>query len=194
MTRASSQTKGRVLTFEEYMAGPEMKARHEVVDGVVIIMSPPPNVYHQLILTNLSDLISPYVRRRRLGTVIVAPCGLLIRKTPKLRVREPDLMFFSRQRISRQELKQALIVEVTPDIAIEIRSPGNRGKRWMAKLADYASIGLPEFWLVNPRDKSVEVYPLVEGRYDLEGRYENDDALHSRFLPGLALRVSAFFE
>ena len=40
----------------------------------------------------------------------------------------------------------------------------------------------------------LDVADPVEGRYDLEGRYENDDALHSRFLPGLALRVSAFFE
>jgi Uma2 family endonuclease len=77
---------------------------------------------------------------------------------------------------------------------VEIRSPGNRGKRWTAKLADYASIGLPEFWLIDPRDESVEVYALVEGRYNLEGRFENDDELLSRFLPGLALRVSSLFE
>jgi Uma2 family endonuclease len=53
---------------------------------------------------------------------------------------------------------------------------------------------LPEFWLINPRDESAEVHALVEGRYSLEGRFENDDELHSRFLPGLALRVSALFE
>jgi Uma2 family endonuclease len=193
MTRASSRAKGRELTFEEYMALPVIKGRHDVIDGA-IVMSPPPRVSHQLILQNAYDGIGPHVRRRRLGTVIIAPCGLVIRKTPKLRVRQPDLMFFTRQRISREELKRARIVEVTPDIAIEIRSAGNRGTRWSNKLADYAAIGLPEFWLINPADESVEVHALVDGRYSLEGRFERDDELHSRFLPGLALRVSALFE
>src|SRR3981189_161834 len=101
MTRAISQeVVDRELTFEEYLQTPETNLRHEVIDGL-IVMSPSPTVEHQLLLGNLYRPLFGYATQNDLGMMILAPADLLIRKIPKLRVRQPDLMFFPRGRLSR---------------------------------------------------------------------------------------------
>jgi Uma2 family endonuclease len=193
MTRATSTTSQRELTFQEYMATPAVMRRQEVIDGVIVV-SPVPTVHHQFILTNVVELISPHVRLHNVGTVIPAPADLVIRKTPKLQVRQPDLMFFSCQRASRETLKKLKIIEITPDIAMEIISPSDRPTRWTGKLADYASVQVPELWRIDSKTETVEIHALVEGRYSLQRRSEAASTVESRFLPGLALPVGALFE
>src|SRR4051812_27148117 len=110
MTRAiSKEVVGRELTFEEYLQTPETNLRHEVIDGV-IVMSPSPTVEHQLLLGNLYPPLFGYPTKNTLGTVTLAPADLLIRKLPKLRVRQPDLMLFPRGRLSRGETKKIHVI------------------------------------------------------------------------------------
>jgi Uma2 family endonuclease len=194
MTRAISQEEvDRELTFEEYLQTPETNLRHEVIDGM-FVMSPSPTVEHQLLLGNLHRLVSEFVARNERGTVIMAPADLLIRKIPKLRVRQPDLMFIASARSSRAELRRVQIIEISPDLAVEILSPSNTTTRWAELSADYASIGVPELWRVDPEAESVEVYSLAEGAYVLASCSEGEDAVHSVVLPGLVLPVRSIFE
>jgi Uma2 family endonuclease len=192
MTRATKRVAEREMTFEEYLLTPEMKQRHEVVDGV-LVMSPPPNVSHQLILGNLFVAILSHCRLHDLGTVLMAPCDLLIRKRPKLRVRQPDLSFISRGRAGREDMRNLQVIELTPDLAIEILSPSNLRASWADRVSDYASIGLPELWLVDPADESVEIMTLAEGAYVRRHRFEKDDEVQSPTLPGLRLPVRSIF-
>jgi Uma2 family endonuclease len=182
----------RELTLEEYLATPETNLRQEVIDGV-IVMSPAPDVEHQWLLGNLYRILFDYATRTNRGRVILAPADLLIRKTPKLRVRQPDLMLIPLDRLSREQMKRVNVLEVVPDLAVEILSSSDTAKRWAGKLADYASIRVPELWLVDPDTESVEVHALDEGRYTLLGRFANDDEVRSSVLPGLALPVRSIF-
>jgi Uma2 family endonuclease len=193
MTRATNPTKTRELTFEEYLETPETNLRQEVIDGV-IVMSPSPTFEHQLILGDLYALLRDFITRQDLGTVIMAPSDVLIRKLPKLRVRQPDIHFIRRERASREELKKVQVLEISPDLAVEILSPGETAKRWADKLSDYASIRVQELWLIDPETESVEVHTLAEERYVLSGRFEKDAEIHSGVLPGLALPVRSIFE
>src|ERR1700749_3191735 len=110
MTRAlDSLATDRELTFEEYMATPETMLRHEVIDGV-IVMSPSPTYRHQDILFNLGQDVKTHVKLHQLGMVSTPPADVLIRKRPKLRVRQPDLMFIARGRMSRDEVRKVQIL------------------------------------------------------------------------------------
>src|SRR4051812_31394452 len=121
MTRAATQPKSRELTLEEYLATPETMQRQEVIGGVIVTM-PSPTIDHHLVLLNLYRYLFEFVSREGLGTIIVAPCDLLIRIQPKLRVRQPDLMYFSSARVSLDDLRRMRYGEVAPDLAVEIRS------------------------------------------------------------------------
>jgi Uma2 family endonuclease len=183
----------RELSFEEYLRTPETKLRHEVIDGV-ILMSPSPTAEHQWLQGNLYRPLFAYAAQNGLGSIILAPSDLLIRKLPKLRVRQPDLMYFPRCRLSREDIRTIHVFEVAPDLAVEIVSPSDSPARWADKLADYASIGVAELWRVDPGQGTVEVLSLAEGRYVLASRFGGDDDVRSGVLPGLALPVRSIFE
>jgi Uma2 family endonuclease len=154
---------------------------------------PAPTNDHQWVLLNLVLLFSEIVRGSGLGSLLMAPCDLLIRTKPKLRMRQPDLMVFSAARVSPEELRRMRYGEVAPDLAVEIRSASEADAGWREKLADYASIGVAEVWRVHLEDRSVEILRLAEGRYERAGLYKEGEAVASVALPGLIVPVDAIF-
>jgi Uma2 family endonuclease len=50
-----------------------------------------------------------------------------------------------------------------------------------------------EYWLVDPKARSVEVYTLSRGEYALLGQYTGDEVITSRLLVGLAIPNHALY-
>ena len=63
----------------------------------------------------------------------------------------------------------------------------------LSKYDAYARAGVPEYWLVYPKIKSVEVLLLEAGRYSSLGIFGGKDKLPSHILPGLPVEVELFF-
>ena len=80
--------------------------------------------------------------------------GPIVRKAP-LTSRVPDLAVFEISTI----VEQAGYVH-SPQLVAEVLSPGEALER---KLADYASLGVPEVWVVSPEARTVEVLHLENG-------------------------------
>ena len=143
-------TQTQRLTYEQYLKSPEIKARYDIVDGVMI-MAPRPTLSHQTILRQLVRILDPFVRERQLGEVFFAPVDVLVRREP-LRTRQPDLLFVSNERAGIL----GDIVDGAPDLVVEVLSPSNSRADIEDKLADYAGLGVQECWLVSPEARSVE--------------------------------------
>jgi Uma2 family endonuclease len=194
MTHATTQAaRPREYTLEEYLATPETMQRHEVIDGVIVIR-PGPIFDHQLALTNLFIPLSGFVSAGGFGTVLIAPCDLLIRTQPKLRMRQPVLMYFSAARVSREALRKMKYGELAPDLSVEIRSESETDAKWADKLADYAEIGVREVWRVHLETRSVEVLALDAGQYAPVGLFGMGEVVRSPVLPGFELPVETIFE
>ncbi len=83
-------------------------------------------------------------------------------------------------------------VEGAPDLVWEVLSPSTaKNDRWHKKNV-YEASGVPEYWLVDPVGKSIEVYLLAGGQYCLENIYyfhteaeiaEMDEAEKAAFVP-----------
>ena len=175
------------ITYEEYLSGPEIKQRYEIVDGVMI-MPPSPNVVHQTILRQLFLNLNQHVDDGDLGEVWFAPLDVVIQREP-LRTRQPDLLFVSSARAGIV----GQVIEGAPDLVVEILSPGNTRSAMEEKLADYARLAVQECWLVSPEARSVEVMELGEGQWQRVGIFGLGDQVHSPVLPGLALTVAEVF-
>ena len=81
-----------------------------------------------------------------------------------------------------------------PDLVIEILSPGTAAIDRGPKLKAYARFGVPECWLVDPEQKTIEVYRGGREGYELLRVYDEQETLTSALLPGFALTVSAIFQ
>ena len=176
------------LTYEEYLKTPEIKARYDIVDGVMT-MAPAPTVTHQRILLRLARLLDQFVSQQQLGEVLFAPVDVIIRREP-LRTRQPDLLFVSNEHAGILGDQ----VEGAPDLVAEILSPTNTRSDLEAKLADYATLGVSECWLVSPEARSVEVLALTEGTWVRQTIAGLGEQVQSQVLPELGLAVAQLFE
>ena len=175
------------LTYEDYLKGPEIKARYDIVDGVMVI-APSPTLQHQKIMRQLFLSLHQFVAERQLGEVFFAPLDIIVQREP-LRTRQPDLLFVSNERAGI--LGQ--FVEGAPDLVAEILSPGNSRTDVEAKLADYAMLGIRECWLVSPEALGVEVLGLREGSWARVGMWGIGDQVQSEVLAGIGLRLEELF-
>jgi Uma2 family endonuclease len=184
MTTTQTGTK---LTYEEYLVTPETMIRCEVVDGEVIVAGP--NLYHQIVSGNINDPLRAFVRGNQLGRVVFAPFDVVVQRDP-LRVRQPDLLFVSNERVDILGER----IEGGPDLVVEIIWPSNTRAEIDNRLADYASINVRECWLVYPQLHAAEVLRLENGEWRRVYIRGAGEFLESEVLPGLELDIADFFE
>jgi Uma2 family endonuclease len=79
---------------------------------------------------------------------------------------------------------------VTPDLAIEVRSPSDRPDQIAKKLERYRRAGVPLVWWVDPERRTVAVYR--HGQLVAE-MHEEDELDGEAILPGFRLPVAEIF-
>jgi Uma2 family endonuclease len=176
------------LTYDLYLAMPEMMARYSIIDGE-LVMDGAPSPAHQTVLLELSLKLAPFIRERQLGRVFPAPLDIVIRREP-LRTRQPDLMFISN---ARRYIIGMQVIEGGPDLVVEILSPSNTRQELHEKLQDYQTIGVHEAWVISPQARTVEVLKLSPESIERFGLYGLGDLLASHVLPELHLTVNEIF-
>jgi len=77
-----------------------------------------------------------------------------------------------------------------PEIVIEVVSPRSRGHDRVRKLDWYASIGVPEYWIVDMDARSLERCVLDDGVYSVRETVEGDVAFKPRGLRGLSVPMN----
>ncbi len=181
------------ISYEEYLAMPEINLRYEIIDGEMI-MSPAPTINHQWIVSNITDKLRPFVKKKKLGVALAAPADVLVRRTP-LKTRQPDVFYisFKRSRKTIAELRAMPVLEIAPDLAVEILSPSDRRSVLKDKLQDYIKIGVLECWVVSPQAETVEVLRLSSGEATTIKLYGIGDTLRSEVLPDFKMKVADVF-
>ena len=172
-------------TERDYFLLPETNRIVELSEGR-IVMPPHPTYSHQLALLNLYKRIDEFVARHGLGQVLVAP--LPVRLWPG-KIREPDIFFFAREHLDRIGER----VFGVPDLVVEVVSEGTEHVDRGEKYVEYARAGVREYWIVDPKERSIEVYVLRSGRFELQGRYRPGDRARSELLCGFEVDVEEIF-
>lgn len=135
----------------------DMDDRHdrlcELVDGVLVEKA---MGFHESCLTILlANYLVSFARQGDLG-VVSGPDGPL-RVSPS-QVRLPDLAFFSRQRFRGRKKRGEPILDLAPDLAVEVLSKSNTRREMDRKLREYFAAGTRLVWYVDPKKRCVSVY------------------------------------
>lgn len=157
----------------------------EFADGRVEVL-PMPSTSHQLIVQFLSNLLLAFVSKRKLGTALFAPLRV---RLPQGNFREPDVVFMQAEHSSQigEDYWEGA------DLVMEVVSEDNRAHDLVTKRSEYAVAGIPEYWIVDYRDRKITVLTLRDGNYDVHVEATEGQKADSVLLPGFAVDVSAVF-
>ena len=141
----------QLMTLEQYEALPENK-RVEVFDGAIYDMASRPSQIHQAISMELSNIIYNYIKGKKGACQLFsAPFDVKLSDAP-LTIVQPDIMVIcDKDKLDGKRCNGA------PDFIIEIVSPSTAADDYIRKLYYYKNAGVREYWIVDPRRKSVTV-------------------------------------
>lgn len=156
----------------------------EFVDGAIEVL-PMPTRTHQLLLKFLLRLFENAVEPAG-GIVLFAPLRLRLRE---MKFREPDLLLL----LDATDPRNGERYWSGADLVLEIVSPDNPERDLVEKRAEYALVGIPEYWIVNPLDSSVTVLTLDGDTYREHGHFIGGAIATSPLIPRLAVDLGALF-
>jgi len=167
------------VSYADLQQAPEDGRRYELYDGEVFVV-PAPMPRHQLAVQNLVDRLRSYQQSHG-GLVLASPIDIVF---SEFDVVQPDVVFFIRERADRVDPDRA--IRDAPDLAVEVLSPSTAATDRGNKMRMLARYGVPEYWLVDPLARTLEIYGLSAGAYALEQIASDDDIARSRILSELA--------
>jgi Uma2 family endonuclease len=166
--------------------------RIELLKGLVFKMSPAPSTTHQRISWQLSGRLYNYFKNKDCQT-FSAPFDVRLPKESDAEneiytVVQPDLcVICDPNKIDERGCIGA------PDLVIEILTPSNTTKEMKNKFEIYEEAGVREYWLVEPNDKVVLIYILVDNIYQGLAPVTEEDLLKSTIFEGLEVPLKEIF-
>ncbi len=155
-----------MVTLEQYESFSD-DVRAEVFDGQIFYMASPSQM-HQTILTELLVSIRNYLYRKGGGCqVFPAPFDVKLSDHP-LTIVQPDIMI-----VCDKEKLDGKRCNGAPDFIIEIISPSNPSDDYIRKLYYYKNAGVREYWIVDPRRKTVTVNYFEEDLVNVQYSFDS---------------------
>lgn len=175
----------RVYTYADYEKLPE-GAPYQLIGGC-LVKEPSPVPYHQILSRRIEFELVKFVEDRGLGEVLDAPMDVYLSETE---VYQPDILFISKERINIIGEKN---IEAAPELVIEILSPSSAYYDLRHKKNVYQTSGVKEYWVVDPIEKSIEIYQNTEGEFRLYNKVVLNGIIRSALLEGFIIDVAKVF-
>jgi Uma2 family endonuclease len=171
------------MTSDEFFRYAPEDQKAELIDGVMIVHSPPLDV-HERLLIFLLRLLAEYVEQFDLGELRGSRTPVELAEDQTF---EPDVLFVVRE---REEIIQHKGVFGPPDLVIEVLSASTASFDRGAKFRAYERAGVRELWLIDPHGPAgTEFYRLESGRLR-PVMPDPDGLLRSVAVTGFAIRVA----
>jgi Uma2 family endonuclease len=109
---------------------------------------------------------------------------------PSGAIRSPDAAWVASERLTALNPDPEGFLPLAPDFVIELRSASDRLKPLQDKMQEYIDNGVRLGWLLNPKDRAVEIYRIGKGIEILQSPTEVSG---EEVLPGFVLSLEGIF-
>jgi len=167
---------------------PDGGKRYEIVDGELYVSKQLP-WHHQHACVRLVRFLDEWSEQSEAGMVNAAP-GIVFADDDVV----PDVVWISTERLAAG-MDESGHLRVAPELAVEVLSPGSTNERRDrdAKRKLYSRRGVHEYWIVDWRQRQVEVYRREQAALRLIETLFGQDELRSPLLPNFSCRVGQLF-
>jgi Uma2 family endonuclease len=171
------------MSATEFFALPESNTPNELIDGELII-APSPVPKHQSISAETYVVLRELIPN---GRVYYAPIDVYLDEG---NVVQPDILWVAAD--GQCQITDKRLVG-PPDLIVEILSPGTTRRDRREKYELYERFGVREYWIIEPEEAYIEVYPLQDGRFVRQGVYIPEQTFESPVLGGKTVEVGRIF-
>ena len=180
-----------LFTYGDYRTWPDDE-RWELIDGVAYDMSPAPGSRHQMVSSELVAQLVTHLRNSSCR-VLAAPFDVRLPHGNQQdddidTVVQPDIVVVcDRNKLDDKGCKGA------PDLVIEILSPSTASKDLHEKFSLYERVGVKEYWIVHPLDRTVIVFRRDGESFGCPAMYAAEDRIEVRLLRELVVDLKLVF-
>ncbi|MBF0486714.1 MAG: Uma2 family endonuclease [Nitrospirae bacterium] len=159
----------------------------EIINGEEVV-SPSPFRKHQEIVKRLNRIIDRHVELNGLGELYFSPLDVILEEG--INRLQPDILFIRKENVA---ILQDWIRGV-PDMVCEIVSSSSYEYDTEVKKSIYEKYGVPEYWIVMPELKTIEIFTLDVVKYKLLTVAAFEGVVTSKVIEGLQVNIKDVFE
>ena len=157
------------------------RGHYELLKGR-IVLGPAEGWPHGLIGARIAATLDEFSERHRVGRAFGASAGFDLPSGDTL---QPDGSLVTNARWDAAPPPvYGEFLKVVPDLVVESLSPSTRRRDLTEKKDVYAKNGVEEYWIIDPRARSLTVFSRSNDSFD-DGVTRKTGPVPSRLLPGL---------
>jgi len=178
------------LTLEEFLALPDEDIKYEFVNGEAVPKykddETSPKFFHSTVQKSLLILLDQCLHNQ--GRVEIE-WAVKLKLNNQDWVPIPDLTYVSYNRLPADWLKDEAC-PVTPELVIEIISPGQTFGDMAEKATDYLKAGVSHVWIVDTKAKTITVF--AASTFPIT--YREHQVITDELLPELEITPNSIFQ
>ena len=180
-------TVSKLMTADELLKLPKGDGRRfELIRGVLIEKMPGGDPHSEAVVRT-GTILTVYSDDNDYGDVRSGEPGYRLDRDPDT-VRAPDVAWFAPGRLIRG---RPGFPELAPDLAVEVKSPGNSWPEVRTKAAMWLNYGSQQVWVADPPTATITVYSSLNTAPVTLG--EDDILDGGELLPGFSTPVWRLF-
>lgn len=170
-------------TWRDFLALDE-DDRRELLDGRLVETEVPTRT-HERVVAALIALLGRWSWTHDVGEVLAS--GYKLRVDERRGVM-PDVQLYRRGNLPQGQ--EEGLERGRPDLVVEVVSPTSRSRDRVQKLNDYAALGVPEYWLIDPEERTLERLVLTAGAYTIAEALAGDATFRPAGFEGLEIDLA----
>lgn len=160
---------------------------YELINGILMGRTSP-SLGHQRASRRLTEAFGEYLKKNQIGEYFYAPTDVYLGDDNGV---VPDISFVSKERSFL--IENGDYIAGAPDLIVEIISPGSVKRDRVEKKELYERFSVKEFWLIDPANRTVEIYLIENDAYRLHAFLEVEGKLKATTIVGFEMEISELF-